>query len=135
MMLVREKIRILRKKNGLNTTELGELLGVNQTTISRYENGYVRIIPRDKLEQMCSVFNCDIMDIISNDPTYSALYKDESKTAETSQVVSQEDNDLLEWFHSLPYEQKTAFQACISNTKRNNDSYAFILCGIAPSKH
>ena len=59
-MLVREKIRILRKKKGLKASELGELLGVNQATISRYENGYVKVIPQDKLSKMCNVFNCDI---------------------------------------------------------------------------
>ena len=37
------KFRILRGFMGLNQTELGLLLGKNQCTISRYEEGIIRI--------------------------------------------------------------------------------------------
>ena len=36
---MREKIRALREAKGLSQTELAEALGVDQTTISAWENG------------------------------------------------------------------------------------------------
>lgn len=131
IMLVREKIRILRKKKGLKASELGELLGVNQATISRYENGYVRVIPKDKLSKMCNVFNCDMMDIINDDPAYFQLYKKDIKTENDFQMISQEDKDLLEWFHNLSHEQKTIFHNCISQNT-DKQKYTFIMCGAVP---
>lgn len=130
IMLVREKIKLIRKKKGLRASELGKLIGVTQTTISRYENGYIRVIPQDKLEQICNALDCDMMDIINDDPAYSFFYKKDNKADNGYQMISQEDKDILEWFHSLPYDQKTIFHKCISQNKDN--AYTFIMCGTAP---
>lgn len=37
--MIQNRIGLLRKENGLNQLELGELLGVGQTTVSAWENG------------------------------------------------------------------------------------------------
>ena len=47
-MLVKEKIASLRRMLGLSSSELAEKIGVTQSTISRYEKGYVRIMWYDR---------------------------------------------------------------------------------------
>jgi len=37
---VRQALSILRQEAGLNQAEFAELLGVNQSTVSRWEQGY-----------------------------------------------------------------------------------------------
>ena len=48
-MLARERIKEYRIRQGLTAGELGELIQVKQTTISRYESGSIRTIPYEKL--------------------------------------------------------------------------------------
>lgn len=70
-LLVKEKIASLRRMLGLSSAELAEKIGVTQSTISRYEKGYVRIIPHDKLVALSVVFHCTLEELLGNDPLYS----------------------------------------------------------------
>lgn len=42
MSIVSERIKQLREENGLNKTEFAKRVGVNRTTITRYENGELK---------------------------------------------------------------------------------------------
>ncbi|NHM28886.1 MULTISPECIES: helix-turn-helix domain-containing protein [Desulfofundulus] len=53
-MNVGERIRELRKRYGLTASELGELLGVSQAQVSRYEKGQNEI-PLSTLERFCTI--------------------------------------------------------------------------------
>lgn len=51
MKIFSERLKELRKENNLTTTQLGKLLKVNNSTISRWENG--SIIP--SIEQLYNI--------------------------------------------------------------------------------
>lgn len=51
-----EKLKEIRKSKKLNQAEIGNLLGVSNKTISKYENGE-RNISTAKLLQFCKLFN------------------------------------------------------------------------------
>lgn len=57
------RIREYRRKNGLTATELGELVGLSQSSISNFELG--KCIPRiENLEKMADVFGCSVNDLL-----------------------------------------------------------------------
>ena len=47
----------LRKKNKMSQAELGDLLGIHQVAVSRYEKEE-RKIPQDVLTRLCEIFDC-----------------------------------------------------------------------------
>ena len=105
-MLARERIKEYRIRQGLTAGELGELIQVKQTTISRYESGSIRTIPYEKLKKMGEVFHCTVDDLIEGDPGY---YQTDAREMgnNTSRLVTDPDLlCLLNWYESLPSEQK-----------------------------
>lgn len=55
-MTVGEKIKTLRKQQGLTQTELGEKLGVQKNAVSKWETGRVDDIPGSKIRSMATLF-------------------------------------------------------------------------------
>lgn len=51
-MTVGERIRSLRKREGISQTELAQEIGVIKQTLYKYETGIVTNIPADKIEAM-----------------------------------------------------------------------------------
>ncbi|MBQ9605654.1 MAG: helix-turn-helix transcriptional regulator [Lachnospiraceae bacterium] len=102
-MLVKDKIVVLRKRAGMSTSKLAELVGVNIGTINRYEKGIIKTIPVDTLRKIADALNCTYDDLIKDDPKYSSLCDDEQQAAIiSSDQLSESDRKMLEWFHSLP---------------------------------
>ncbi len=54
-----EKLRILRKRRGLTSTELGKMLGVHQTHVSQLETGR-RTPNAAMILKIADIFNVDI---------------------------------------------------------------------------
>lgn len=100
-VMVREKVAAMRKKHGFSAAKLGEMLGVTQSTISRYEKGYVKIIPRDKLELLCSVFNCSLEELVGNDPLYQPDIQLSYTKTDPILVSDKMEVKLLGWFRTL----------------------------------
>ncbi len=64
----------MRKEKNLTQVELGDLLGVTNKTISRWENGnYMPDI--SIMQQICSVFNISINELISGKKLDDTEYK------------------------------------------------------------
>lgn len=60
------KIREYRIKNELTATELAELVGLSQSSISNFELG--KRSPRiENLEKMADVFGCNVNDLLENE--------------------------------------------------------------------
>lgn len=60
------RIREYRRKNGLTATELGELIGLSQSTISKIENEQTS--PKvEWLEKIADVFGCSVNDLLGNE--------------------------------------------------------------------
>lgn len=58
-MLLMNRIKELRTKNGMTQVELAKIIGVNPVTLSRYESDD-RNPKIDKLEKMAEVFNVSV---------------------------------------------------------------------------
>lgn len=56
-MTTGEKIKSLRKEKGLTQTELGKLIGVQQSAIRKYEHGDVVNIPYKTIQKMAEIFS------------------------------------------------------------------------------
>jgi len=114
-MLAREKINALRKQSGMSTIELGKRLGVSQGTVSRYENGYVRVIPYDKLVSLGEIFQCPISDIVGDDPAYSQFKDDNYNEDDSSKMteLAKEDIELLKWYHGLSEKERAFFRSIV----------------------
>ena len=111
-MLAREKIRQYRKNAGMDMNELASRIGVTQGTISRYENGYVRRISDDMLEKLAGVFNCTVNDLIGDDPAYGHLQDDKTRKAILHSDMTNDDQLILNWYHSLSPEVRSFFKNC-----------------------
>lgn|GEM_PF-975932 len=53
-----------RKELGLTMREVADFVGVSEATVSRYENGGIKNMRRDRIEKYARVLKIDIMDII-----------------------------------------------------------------------
>lgn len=59
---MREALRALRKRAGLNQADVAAALNVQQSTVAMWENGENK--PRaDKLPEIARLFNCKIDDL------------------------------------------------------------------------
>ena len=73
--IIGANIRKYRKQNKLTQTELGKLIGKTESSIRKYERGYV-IIPLDVLDKIANVLNV---------PTYQII--DISKKVNSLEVI------------------------------------------------
>ena len=113
-MLVRDKMKALRKDMHITAAELGDMIGLTQATVSRYENGYVRKIPDDVLTKIANALNTSVHDLTGDDPVYSHLHKDKYRTTKS---IARNDTDkkLLEWYHKQSPEIQGFIQQIISS--------------------
>lgn len=80
------RIKNLRKKHNLTLVELGELIGLKKSTISKYENNAINI-PTDKLEKIARVLNTT--------PQYLLGFDEDIEVVDTS-ILNEEQQKELE---------------------------------------
>lgn len=69
-MKMGEKIKALRKQNGLTMEELARMLGLQKSAINKYEHGTVVNIKMETLNKMAEIFGVapsDLMDDVADD--------------------------------------------------------------------
>lgn len=98
-MLVREKIMNERKQQGLSLESLASMLGVDKGTLSRYETGKVKKIPKDVIFKTSEILKLDLGELVSEDPQYCTCINLNSPDYSS---LPDEDIQLLTWFHALP---------------------------------
>ena len=101
-MTVNERIKCIRKQKGITSVELAHQIGVDQSTIVRYENGAIKFIQPDMLDKISHALNCKVKDLIADDYRYISV----SKQKKSVSCLSQEDTDILNKYHSLPTQKK-----------------------------
>lgn len=70
--LFSKNLKYLREKRGISKNKLGELVGVNQTTIGRWESK--EITPSiDNVEEVAKVLKVDLPDILIKDLSVNDL--------------------------------------------------------------
>lgn len=55
-MKVYERIKYLRQDKNMSQEDLGKLLGVTKATIQKYENGQIRNLKANIIQQLCEIF-------------------------------------------------------------------------------
>ena len=108
-MLVKDRILHERKKQGLSCAHLAQLTDLHKGTINRYENGTIKRIPNSTLHKLADALNIPFNDLISDDPLYSDLL-DSSQTKKISKKRTSEDQELLDWYHSLSPNAQSFFK-------------------------
>lgn len=56
-MAIGDRIKILRKKQGLTQDELASKLNTTKQTVHKYENNIITNIPVEKIEELAKIFN------------------------------------------------------------------------------
>lgn len=56
----------IRKAKGLNQTQLGEKVGLDQSTISKFENGG-RNISLHAIDDICQALDCTLVDLFGDE--------------------------------------------------------------------
>ena len=75
-MSVNEKIKNMRRKQGITAAELAEQVNLKQSTIARYESGSIKYIPVDNLTAIAEVLGCSLDDLIKGDSRYTDTSSD-----------------------------------------------------------
>lgn len=102
-MLVRERIALERRKQGISAQQLAEAAGVNKGSISRYENGYVKVIPAQVLRKIAEAINVPFDELVIDDPKYVSLASDEAMNKAASEL-STDEKELIAWYRGLSAE-------------------------------
>ncbi len=96
-------VKSLRKEKGISLTELSEKLGLNKSTVSRYENGS-RKIPMDDIAQFANILGVS--------PEFLLLEDDFEKSEDTLLAAHFDKEDLTE-------EEWIAVKSFIDHIKSN----------------
>ncbi len=64
-----QNLKYLRKQHGVTQKQLGEILGVSDTSIRRYERGDIQGVTFDSLIKLADHFDVLIDDLIRKDLT------------------------------------------------------------------
>ena len=97
-MSVGQNIKIKRKEKNITTTQLAKMIGVDQSTIVRYENGGVRRVSDEQLQKICDALDCSVIELTGAESEISSLKKKKI----SSKMFSQEEQDLIFKYRQLP---------------------------------
>jgi len=97
-MSVGQNIKIKRKEKNITTTQLAKMIGMDQSTIVRYENGGVRRIPDEQLQKICVALDCTVIELTGAESKKSSG----KKKKVSSKMFSQEEQNLILKYRQLP---------------------------------
>lgn len=93
-MTIGENIRKLRLAHDMTQEQLADALGKTRPAISQYETG-VSVPRMGVIRNMCSVFDCEMHEIICGDVEYAVV-----------SIPNAQENELLELFRKLDEPQQ-----------------------------
>ena len=74
-MSVGSNIKKYRKQAGLSGAQLGEMIGVSQSNIARYENGGVKYYSAVILKKITEAISCKVTDLTADHDCYETAAK------------------------------------------------------------
>ena len=87
----------LRIEKGLTQGELGEMLGVSDAAISKWENG--EAMPRlAKLQQLADIFDVSVNELATGERNSAENYIDELRAQGRAELNKNKDKKLLRHF-------------------------------------
>lgn len=99
MKIFATRLRAIREERNVSVTELAEHLGVNKTTIYRYETGAFKALKADSL--------IDIAEYLGVDPDYLTGESDIRHAVKEAEAdITDEEKMLLELFRRVPVESQ-----------------------------
>lgn len=105
--IIGDNIRKYRKQNKLTQTELGKLIGKTESSIRKYERGYV-IIPLDVLDKIANVLNVptyQIIDISKGVNSLEIIEKFLESIGYTYQIIY----DVEKWHYEDEFDESGNF--------------------------
>lgn len=97
MSTLNDRIKEMRKKNGLTLLEVAEYLGVQEATVQRYESGGIKNLKHDTICKLADLFGCD--------PRYLVGWS-ENNAEDYDSTITEEEKMLLELFRRVPVESQ-----------------------------
>ena len=88
-----DRIKEMRKKNGLTLLEVAEFLGVKEATVQRYESGNIKNLKIETISKLADLFGCDPQYLVGWTKNNSGLHE---------ATVTDEEKMLLELFRRVP---------------------------------
>ena len=86
-----ERLVELRTEKGLTQSELGEMLGVSDAAISKWENG--EAMPRlAKLQQLADVFDVSVNELATGERNSAGNYIDELRSQGRAELNKNNNN-------------------------------------------
>lgn len=118
-MSISENIRKARKKAGLTQRQLGELIGVSESQIGSYENGYRK--PKiETLQKITNALDVDFLDLVYD--LISSDQREKFEQLKAKQELLNTINNNLELQEEIKDIQNKNFNKVISlMTQLNND--------------
>ena len=96
-----KRLRELRQFSNLTQREVAEKLSTTQTTIGKYERGELQ--PSiETLIKLSELFECSIDYLLGREDDFGNI----TLATSSAPALSQEENNLLEDFRSLPRQEK-----------------------------
>lgn len=62
--MIKMKLHIKMAEKRMTQKELSEMTGIRQATISAYCSDNFKHIVREHLDQFCTIFNCEVSDLM-----------------------------------------------------------------------
>jgi transcriptional regulator with XRE-family HTH domain len=110
------RLRAVREERNVSVTELAEHLGVNKTTIYRYETGAFKALKADSL--------IDIAEYLGVDPDYLTGESDIRHAVKEAEAlmadITDEEKMLLELFRRVPVENQQMVLGMIRVALKND---------------
>ena len=91
--IIGERIRAARLAKNMTQEELGEILGVQKSTVAKYENGRVVNIKRTALKKIS-----DVLDI----PPFDLVYDGENENPANDDGISEKKRELMQFVQTVP---------------------------------
>ena len=102
MIIFAKRLKAAREEKNISATELAEALGVNKTTIYRYETGAFKALKADLLHAIAEYLNVN--------PDYLIGASDVKHTAKEAERliadITDDEKMLLEMFRLVPVESQ-----------------------------
>lgn len=81
-MTIGEKIKHLRKKQGISQIDFATKIGISKQTLYKYENNVITNIPSNNIEKSAKLLNCSPAYLMGWETDKSQEYKHGEFTAE-----------------------------------------------------
>lgn len=128
-MTIGERIRDLRKQNGLTQEELADFVKTTKQTIFKYETGVITNIPSDKLELIAQILHCSPAYLMGWDNSLNSdnnkgtiIHGGNASTVNNTTIynneLSEQEQDLLDIYRSINSEGQAQLISFAYKAKR-----------------